>query len=34
MDKAGYEAKTLGTFDQARGAYRMTGTYGIWVPQE
>jgi hypothetical protein len=34
MDKAGYEAKTLGTLDQARGAYRLTGTYGIWVPQE
>ncbi len=30
IDKSGYEWKPLGSFEQIRGRYKMTGTYGIW----
>jgi hypothetical protein len=32
-DHAGFDRETLGTFDAVRGGYRLTGTYGRFVPR-
>lgn len=34
IDNSGYERKPLGSFEQVRGRYKMTGTYGVYVPKE